>query len=570
VNTHAFALGRSMTPARHVREALALAYARHAAGRFREAEDIGRTVIDIDPRNAQALHLVGEVALRRGDVETALRYVERATESQPRFAEAHNTLGAALKAAGKSDEAMKRYRTAVRLKPDFVDAHSNLGELLMSQGRFEDATIPLRKALLLNPAHANALNNLGTALFKLDRLQESIAVLERAVSVRPDFAAALSNLGNARRALGETEQAAEAHARALALAPERADHHINYANSLRELGDVDGAIAAFRRAIALDPECEAAHNNLGGALLLAEEWSEGWAEFEWRWRLGDNPALRGRHRLPLWQGDPLNGRRILVWGEQGIGDVVLLATMLPDLLAAGAHVTLEVDQRLVDLMQRSFPQIVVVAWGQVPAARLDCQANIGRLGLFLRPAADSFATTQAYLRPDPARVDAFKRRYAALGPGPVIGIAWQSKSTSHRRKSLALDDFAPLFHALPHATFVSLQYGDTADEIARVSQRSTVHIHRDDSFDNWADLDGLAAQIAALDHVVTVSNLNAHLAGACGVPAHVLITQNALWYWPHRKTTTRWYASLKLVRTAGQPAVDTMASIAADLQGPKP
>ena len=556
-----------MTPARQVREALALAYARHAAGRFREAEDIGRTVIEIDPRNAQALHLVGEVALRRGDVEAALRYAGRATESQPRFAEAHNTLGAAFKAAGKADEAMKRYRTAVRLKPDFVEAHSNLGELLMSQGKFEDATIPLRKALLLNPAHVNALNNLGTALFKLDRLQESIAVLERAVSLRPDFAAALSNLGNARRALGDTELAADAHARALALAPERADHHVNYANSLRELGDVGGAIAAFRRAIALDPECEAAHNNLGGALLLTEEWSEGWAEFEWRWRLGDNPALRGRHRLPLWQGDVLDGRRILVWGEQGIGDVVLLATMLPDLIAAGAQVTLEVDARLVGLMQRSFPKIAVVAWGQVPAAgQLDCQANIGRLGLFLRASADSFAATKPYLAPAADRVTAFRQRYAALGNGPAIGLAWRSTSSAYRRKSLALEDFAPLFQALPAATFVSLQYGDTRDEIASASQRCGVRIHRDDSFDNWADLDGLAAQIAALDHVVTVSNLNAHLAGAIGVPAHVLLTQNTLWYWPHGKAATRWYASLNLVRTMGRTPAAALAAVAADLK----
>jgi ADP-heptose:LPS heptosyltransferase len=314
-----------------------------------------------------------------------------------------------------------------------------------------------------------------------------------------------------------------------------------------------------------------AHHNLGGALLLAEAWSEGWTELEWRWRLGDNPALRGRHRLPLWQGDALSGRRILVWGEQGIGDVVLLATMLPDLLAAGAAVTLEVDGRLVDLMRRSFPEIAVVGWDKVPAgSAFDCQANIGRLGLFLRASADSFAGTRAYMRPDPARIEAFKRRYAAHGPGPTIGIAWQSKSTSHRRKSLALEDFAPLFQALPGATFVSLQYGDTRDEIASISQRCGVRIHRDDSFDNWADLDGLAAQIAALDHVVTVSNLNAHLAGAIGVPAHVLLTQNALWYWPHGKAATRWYASLKLVRTIGRTPADALAAIAAALQGLKP
>ena len=173
------------------------------------------------------------------------------------------------------------------------------------------------------------------------------------------------------------------------------------------------------------------------------------------------------------------------------------------------------------------------------------------------------------MRPDPARVEAFKRRYAALGPGPVIGIAWQSKSTSHRRKSLALEDFAPLFQALPGATFVSLQYGDTRDEIAAASQRCGVRIHRDDSFDNWADLDGLAAQIAALDHVVTVSNLNAHLAGAIGLPAHVLITQNALWYWPHGKAATGGMQSLRLTRLAehgstGQAIAGARASLGRD------
>jgi tetratricopeptide (TPR) repeat protein len=562
---------RSVPPARQVRETLALAYARHAAGRFQEAEDLGRLVVEMDPRNAQALHLVGEVALRRGDVDTALRYVKRATESQPRFAEAHNTLGAAFKAAGKPEEAMKCYRKAVRLKPDLVEALSNLGEILMWQGRIEDATVPLRRALLINPGHVLALNNLGTALFSLDRLDEANAVLERAVSLRPDFAQAFTNLGNVRRALGQTEAAADAHARALALAPDNPYHHMNYGNSLRELEDVAGATAAFRRTIALAPESEAAHNNLGAALLVSEVWAEGWAEFEWRWRLGENPALRARHPVPLWQGDELNGRHILLWGEQGIGDVVLFAGMLPDLLATGARVTLEIDARLIYLFQRSFPSITVVPWGQVPpGAAFDCQANIGRLGLFLRASAEAFARSKPYLSPDAARVASFRQRYEALGPGPKIGISWRSISTAYRRKSLALDDFAPLFRALPTATFISLQYGDAGEEIDRACERLGVHVHQDRSFDNWGDLDGVAAQIAALDRIVTVSNLNVHFAGAIGIPAHVLLTQNGLWYWPHRKTTTPWYRSVQLARTTRRSPADVIGEIAAAITGALP
>jgi tetratricopeptide (TPR) repeat protein len=554
--------------ARRVRESLALAYARHAAGRFEEAEDIARSVVAIEPRNAQALHLIGEVALRRGDIETALGFVSRATAAEPRFAHAHNTLGAVKKAAGKPDEAMKAYRTAIRLKPDFVEALSNLGELLISQGRYEEATIPLRRALLINPAHVLALNNLGTALLSLDRHEEALAVLERAVSLRPDFPDALSNLGNVQRAMGRADLAAESHARAIALAPDNLHCHLNYGNSLRELEDMEGCLAAFRRAIALAPNLEAAHNNLGAALLMLEQWAEGWSEFEWRWRLGDNPALRARHRLPLWQGDSLAGRHILLWAEQGIGDIILFASMLPDLLATGARVSLELDPRLIPLFGRSFPGITLHPWGKVPAnAAFDLQANLGRLGLFLRASNDSFATQKPYLRPDPARVADFRARYTALGPGPRIGISWRSTSSTYRRKSIRLEDFAPLFAAFPGATFVSLQYGDTAEDIERAEQICGVRIHRDDSFDNWADLDGVAAQIAALDTVVTVSNLNAHFAGAAGIPAHVLVTQNTLWYWPHHKTSSRWYASLRL-HEAGPAAMErVVASMTAPTSG---
>jgi tetratricopeptide (TPR) repeat protein len=605
VNTRASLSAQAVPPAREVREALALAYARHAAGRFQEAEEIGRAVIGIEPRNAHALHLVGEIALRRGDIDTALRFVEQATISQPRFAEAHNTLGAALKIAGRLDEAMKRYRMAVRLKPDLVEAHSNLGELLIARGEFDDAALSLRKALLINPSHVQALNNLGTALMSLNRFDEARAVLERAVALRPDFAAAwtnlgmallgldrpgkaisvleravalqpdlaatLTNLGNARQALGQPDLAADAHARAVALAPDQADCHLNYGNALRELGDLDGAIGAFRRAVALAPEFGPAHNNLGWALLQNEAWAEGWAEFEWRWRLGENLALRTRHQLPLWQGDSLQGRRILLWGEQGIGDVVLFATMLPDLLATGAQVSLELDPRLVPVFQRSFPSIAVHAWGQVSAdAKFDCQANIGRLGLFLRTSAQAFATTGPHMKADLDRVAAFRERYAALGSGPRIGIAWRSASPTHRRKSLTLEHFAPLFAALPHATFISLQYGDTAEELAEARTRHGVSIFHDNTFDNWSDLDGLAAQIASLDHVVTVSNLNVHLAGALGVPTDVLLTQSALWYWPQGKTRSPWYRSVRLARTTEHAARDRTAEIAASLRAALP
>jgi len=401
-------------------------------------------------------------------------------------------------------------------------------------------------------------------LVRLDRPEEAVAVLERATHLKPDLAGAFTNLGHAYRALGQIEPTRGALTRVVALAPHKWESHLHLAASLEELGDPLGAIAAYRRAIALAPEITTAHQSLGLNLLFTEQWAEGWIEFEWRWHLDENAPRRARHALPLWTGEALAGRRLLVWGEQGIGDVLLFATILPDLLKTGADVVLEVNARLVPLLARSFPQITVIAWDAPPPA-CALQANIGLLGQFFRADAAAFAGSKPYLVPDPARVAKFKRRYDALGPGPRIGISWQSSSASRRRKSLPLDAFAPLFSALPEAVFVSLQYGDTAQERAAFETRFKTKVVHDNSFDNWNDLDGLAAQIAALDCVVTVSNINAHFAGAQGVPTYLLAAANAPWYWPYKKNTTSWYHSVVITHLTNIPAPEALGRIACEI-----
>jgi tetratricopeptide (TPR) repeat protein/ADP-heptose:LPS heptosyltransferase len=557
---------QSPPPKDEIRAALELAYARHGAGAYDEAEQLGRRVLQSAPANAHALHLVGEVALRRGRPEEAITLVGQAVAAQPRYAEAHNTLGLAHKRSGAFELAAKHYKTAIRLRPDFVDAYNNLGDLLIAQGEFQPAMIALRRALAVDRRHVGALNNLGAALLHLERYEEAAEIFTQAASLDPNAPQVQTNLGNALRALGHADRAVVAHRHAVGLVPNVGEYHLNLANSLRELGDLEGAIAAFRRAIALEANSVPAHNNLGGALLMAGHLKEGWQEFEWRWRMGDNPKLRGRYAWPLWNGEDIAGRSLLVWGEQGIGDVILFASMLPDLLKYRARLTLEIDERLVPLFARSFPEISVIARGDnAPAGPFDAQVNIGRLGLFLRPDAASFAGQKPFLAADPARVAEFKARYAALHPGPKIGIAWRSNSPSYRRKSIGLEAWTPLLNRTD-LCFVSLQYGEVAADLRHAKDKLGAAIVHDTSFDTWADLDGLAAQIASLDAVVSVSNLNVHVAGAQAIPTHVLLTSNALWYWPHNQAATPWYSALTVHRLADFPSAhDMTAHIAAGI-----
>ncbi len=174
------------------------------------------------------------------------------------------------------------------------------------------------------------------------------------------------------------------------------------------------------------------------------------------------------------------------------------------------------------------------------------------------------------MSPTPPRSPTFKARYAKLHPGPKIGIAWRSNSPSYRRKSIGLEAWAPLLNRRD-LCLISLQYGAVEDELRHAKDKLGATIVHDTSFDNWADLDTLAAQIAALDAVVSVSNLNVHFAGAVGTPTHVLLTSNALWYWPHNTRTTPWYSALAIHRladfaTAGDMTAQIAAAIAPDGQ----
>ena len=510
---------------------LARGFTAHQAGRLAEATECYEHVLAHVPDEPHALRLLGEIAQRTGNPERAIELTRRSLACNPDSPEAHNNIGVALKTIGRIEEAAQSFRQALRLKPDFRLAHRHLADILLASGQHDDAILHFAAAAGLDGTDAEAITKLGGAFMNADRVEEAYCAFARAAVLNPTFSYAHQNLGMI----------------------------------LVERGDLPAAIGAFRCALSLAPQNVAIYAALAGALFRLERFGEAWDAYEQMWQIPENRRYRERHGLKLWSGEALTGRRLLLWGEQGIGDVVLFSTMLPDLLATGADIVLEVDARLVPLFSRSFPQVAVIASGaSLPSC--DFQANIGRLGHVLRTSTAAFTDSAPYLVPDPARVTSFRQRYSAIAAGPKIGISWRSKSDAYRRKSLSLDAFEPLFSVFPEAVFVSLQYGDTADERAAFEQRFGAKIVHDDSFDNWTDLDGLAAQIAALDHVVTVSNLNAHFAGAQGKPAHVLTMTHTLWYWPQGKTTTPWYPSITLHPiVSGRPEA-TVAAIASSLR----
>ena len=248
---------------------------------------------------------------------------------------------------------------------------------------------------------------------------------------------------------------------------------------------------------------------------------------------------------PLWTGEKLASGRLLIWGEQGIGDEIMFAGLIPDAIRTGNHCRLDCDPRLQPLFARSFPNLDVVS-GAIPKPDIAAHLPSGSLPRLFRPTTAAFAaTTSSYLTADPVARKRFRACYA--DGRRLLGLAWHTKNRkTGRDRSIDLSLFAPLF-ARPDIRWVSLQYGDH-DVLGNQTAAAHAPLLIDRSVDQLANIDSFAAQIAAMDMVITIDNSTAHLAGALGVPAWVLLPFARDWRWLQAREDSLWYPTMRLFR----------------------
>jgi hypothetical protein len=283
---------------------------------------------------------------------------------------------------------------------------------------------------------------------------------------------------------------------------------------------------------------------------------EGWRLYESRWPAGAGGSQR-KYRQPRWDGARLGGT-LMIWGEQGLGDQILYAGMLPEMAGRADRIIVEVEPRLVPLFARSFPGLEVIAYGEeLYSGHLDAHEPLVGLGRFFRLAWQAFPRREGgYLVAEETRTRSLRERLATDGK-LLVGLSWRSYNPRlYRAKTARLEELR-----MPNLRFVDLQYGDTAEERAEVEQKLGVRVERLEDIDNTRDIDGLAALISACDLVVTVSNTTAHLAGALGKPTFVLVPHgNArLWYWFAEGDTSPWYPPVRLRRKTMQQTWAMMA-----------
>ncbi|WP_353861991.1 tetratricopeptide repeat protein [Azospirillum formosense] len=488
-----------------------LATARYEAGESAGAAAAARAALAMQPDSAEVLSnlcvLLGPAEDGAGG-RAAERAARRALRLDPGHGGALCNLGAALTAGERPEEADPLLRRAAALRPDLPDAWGNLGAALIGRRRAREAAVALRRALRLVPAHAGNRCNLAAALLAEDRPDAAAAMARSAVAVAPAHPNALSNLGSACQTLGRPAD----------------------------------AIRVLRRAVAADPGFVDARWNLALPLLQTGRLEEGWEAYEWRWHRRGFGASELNPPLPRWTGEPLEGRRILLYGEQGLGDTIQFARYIPMVAQRGATVHLQVQRPLLRLFE-GLAGASALSGTDAPSPAADFCCPLMSLPRLFATRLDTVPGTFPYLAADPRAVAVWRRR---LGPSDGrlrVGLVWSGnpRYEMDRLRSVAPGRLTRLLR-VPGVRFFSLQKdrrsGDGAELEGLIEDIAPF-------LDDFSDT---AAALTALDLLITVDTSAAHLGGALGRPVWTLLREPSDWRWLTETGSSPWYPGMRLFR----------------------
>jgi Flp pilus assembly protein TadD len=492
------------------------------AGRLAEAEQVYHQVLAATPSHAETLHMLGVLALQSGQAGAALANIDRAIALRPATAMYHANRANALLALGEKEAATVACHEALRHKRNCAEASQVLGHSLGDQGKTDAAIEAYRAALRHTPNLPGLHNNLGLALRQAGQLEDAATHLRESLADEPSDVQAQSNL----------------------------------AGLLKELGRLDEAEALYREALRRRPDEPGLRYNLGLVLLLAGRLDAGWPEYEWRFHAGS--AVIPDCAQPRWQGEPLDGRTLLVRAEQGFGDTIQFCRFVP--LVPGGHVVLEVQPPLRRLVAGLQGVKRIVGAGE-PLADFDLYVPL----LSLPHLLGFPPLTAPYLRAEPQLVAAWREK---LGhDGFRIGLAWHGNPASQAElgRSCPLESLRPLA-SLPGIRLINLQKHHGLEQLAAATELRIETPELDAGSDAFVDT---AAVMASLDLVVTSDTSIAHLAGALGRPFWVALQHVPDWRWQLGREDCPWYPSMRLFRQTQRGDWDDVfariAATAADL-----
>ena len=554
-------------------KAFKLAKTKNKNGKRTEAQSIYQDILEKFPKNKRALRELTALSrtqsintlssppheavnqlnnlYNQGQAEKVIDKAQEILKQYPQAFKIWNILGAANKSLGCTDQASKAFQKAIQLNPLYADGFNNFGVTLADDGKLDEAAEAYKKALAINPRYADALNNLGNVLKDQGKIDEALKSYKKALAAKPNFTEVYNNIGNVLQDQGMLKDAVNAYNQALAVRPNYAVAWNNLGKALKALGKFQEARKAYNKAISIMPDYAEALLNLGRLYWLTQDFQKAFDLMEARWKTKTQfIGTPLKSPKPAWKGEENNN--VFVWKEQGIGDHIMFSSILYELEKKSNQLVVECDERLKPLYQRSFPRYIKFVSHRdcVNENDYDHQIAIGSLPKYFRNEVHNFRRTSfGWLKADPQKISKFRKKLKRSDSEKIIGISWVTNSSSalSRFRNLNIDMFTNQLQKIP-AKFVSLQYGDTSQELRRINAKSKIGVVQIEGLDLFNDLEGLAALISVCDIVISIDNVSVHLAGALGVDTRVLLPFSADERWSTNQNESYWYDSLTLYR----------------------
>jgi len=513
-------------------------------GRRREAIASLQRAIQLQPNLVDAHIALGTVHAELDDLPNACASFDKAAALEPRAIEPLLNKGILFEKHGQPVAAIECFDAALSIAPGEVTLLHRKASCLRLTGAYEAALRICDTLLGAQPDLAQVIFERGLILADATKYAEAIIAFERALALNYLVDACHYNIGNCLKEMDRLHEARAAYQSAIAL---RADYHEAFNN----LGDVLGrlhqplaALAAFERAAKIKPDMADAYWNSAQCRLQIGDYVEGWRLYEWRWKTPQFATRRRSYHQKLWLGDSdLAGKSILVWCEQGFGDMLLSVRYVPLVAARGARVILQIPPELQTLFAR-IPGLFAVGVKSTELPAFDVHCPMMSLPLAFRTTLETIPDAIPYLRADAVRITRWRERLVGL-PGLKVGLVWAGSRTYpvDKRRSMPLAQMAP-FGAVRGVTFVSLQ----KDAPAEQARHPPAGLNLNDWTDELRDFDETAALITALDLVISVDTALVHLTGALGKPVWVLDRNDSEWRWLLDREDSPWYPTARLFR----------------------
>jgi tetratricopeptide (TPR) repeat protein len=546
------------------------------AGRDHDAEFCCRRALARDGEYADALHLLGVLALRAEQYDQAVELFSRAIRREPRH-DYLRSLGTTLLKQGRQADALQVFDRSVQLNPDAAEPWRDLGKALLAVERRTDALLCFQEAMKCDASDWDSANRAGVLLFEAGQLEDALACFmlcdglrpnhlptlymrartlhnlkrfaealadnERVHAIDPDNADVCHNIGNILRMLGRDSEALVWLERSLALRPTSAATVCEQAIALTALHRFDEAVAAFQRALRIDPDHVAAEWNLALLRLLLGDFGAGFRGREARWKIPGFSHIYPSLSQPKWLGESdIAGKTILVCAEEGFGDTLQFVRYVPELATRGARVLLMVQDALYPLLSgmAGIAQCLPRSAARLPAFDLHCP--ISSLPLAFGTTLDTIPSVPYLPRPASERLRTWDERLGAHD-GLRIGLVWSGNPNhgNDHNRSIPLQLLARILDV--DATFISLQKDVRAEDQASLAQSGIVDLTA-----HLTDFAESAALISCLDLVISVDTSVAHLAGALGCPTWILLPYTPDYRWLLDRDDSPWYPSVRLFR----------------------